>query len=102
MPSTSSLLLNRTRTGVWCSMRRLRYLPSSSVCSGARVPDFPPVLADTRAPDALLPWDYRDSAAWTAGIAFRLTIIAIARRYAQLRSAHAHLQPGETVLVERH
>src|SRR5712692_6859658 len=82
-------------------MRCLRYLPSSSVCSGARVPDFPPVLDDTRAPGALLPGDYRDSATWAAGIAFRLTIIAIARRHTQLRIAHAHLQPVETVLGER-
>src|SRR5439155_14994242 len=82
-------------------MRCLRYLPSSSVCSGARVPDFPPVLADTRAPDALLRGDYRDPATWATGIAFRLTIIAIERRDTQLRIGHAHLQPVETVLGER-
>src|SRR6266478_1438425 len=82
-------------------MRCLRYLPSSSVCSGARVPDFPPVLDVTRAPGALLPGDYRDSATWAAGFAFRLTIIAIARRNSQLRIAHAHIQLVKTVLGER-
>src|ERR1022692_1439875 len=53
VPETSSPSLSFTRMGTSASMRCLRYLTSSKVCSGARFPGFPPGLVVVGSPDAL-------------------------------------------------
>src|SRR5947207_15395052 len=102
IPVTSSPSCSFTRTGVAVSMSFLRYLISSSVCSGARA-DFPA----NGGVMILLTLGFSlggqlDSRARRARIALDLTIIAVARRHLQLRPLHAHLQLVKALLRQRH
>src|ERR1035441_8067166 len=105
VPTTSSPSSIFTRITVELSINCLRYFASSNVCSGARA-DLPVGGGVV----FLLPLSFlwqlpfggnRDAILrGTAPPALEFPIIAVARRYPQIRPRHAHVQFVEAVLVQ--
>src|SRR5713101_9674527 len=91
MPLTSSPSAIFTRIGVAFSIRRLRYLISSNVCSGAREPLVGGGVFGLLSASL---WSRLCSTSY-------LSIIAVARRDPQIRPLHFDLQLVKTLLGER-
>src|SRR6266545_5270173 len=100
VPATSSPSLNRTRTGTSFSIKCFRYLTSSNVCSGARVPDFP-LLFCVMLSLLLFARSHRNPRTWRPGVPFGFPIISIASRHTQIGTAKPQLQAVKFVLGQR-
>src|SRR5713226_2312455 len=102
MPLTSSPSAIFTRIGVAFSIRRLRYLISSNVCSGAREPlvgggVFGLLWLFLLPVGGYVDAVFRGRATTTLG----LPIITVARRHPQIRALHFDLQFVKTLLGQR-
>src|SRR5215813_7388527 len=115
MPRTSSPSYIFTRTGVEFSIRRLRYLASSNVCSGARDPlldgGVGSLLVELFLSLLLRRWRrlplpvgrHRDTVLRRSKArALNLPIIAVARGYPQIGVLQLDLELVKRILGQRH
>src|SRR5437870_205620 len=101
MPLTSSPSAIFTRIGVAFSIRRLRYLISSNVCSGAREPLVGGGVCGLLLLFLLPVGRYGDTVFRGTANTLDLPIITVARRDPQIRALYFDLQLVKALLGQR-